>query len=178
MKRILSVLCIVALLALFVMPVGASASTVGYIKASNGGKVNVRSSMVTGASNVIDKLPTGTGVVVLKTINEWSYIRFKATNTGSNSTGYVLSKYIRSGYDTTGSTDNIKSCSTKNATVQPSANSRYVNLRQQPSVYGNVLVKCHKGYKLQITGLGNTWAKVYDPKTGKTGYMMKKFLKY
>ena len=178
MKRFLSVLCIVALLAVFVLPVGAFASTVGYIKASNGGKVNVRSSMVTGASNVIDKLPTGTGVVILKTVNEWSYIRFKATNTGTTTRGYVLSKYIREGYDTAGTTDNIKACSTKNATVQPSANSRYVNLRQQPSTYGNVLVKCHAGYKLKITGLGTTWAKVYDPKTGKSGYMMKKFLKY
>ncbi len=55
--------------------------------------------------------------------------------------------------------------------------SSYLNLREQPSLTAKVLAQYYNGIRLEVLEQGETWCKVYGRASGKTGYVMTRFVK-
>ena len=112
----------------------------GTHKAVTGGALNLRKEPSLEAS-VIRQYPSGTWMNVLSEEGEWSKVEV-----GGN-TGYVMSKYL-----TEANTD---------ATMYVRTNTgRGLNLRDMPSLEGNILTSFKPGTAVQVLVRGSGWHKV------------------
>ena len=177
--RILSVLCVVVM-ALTMLPLVGLADTTAYVSAPNGKAVNARSSMLTHCNNRVDSLPNGYKVSIISNNGTWSYCSFTHTTRGVTVKAYIQSRYLSgsSSAAITGvTTEGMMIISPTTVTVNPSSPTGYVNLRQAATKQSSVLARYYQGQTLTMTAKGSTWAQVYDPSTGRSGYMMLAFLR-
>ena len=162
--RLLSLVLVIVLL-VGMVPSFASASSVKYVKTSNGLSLNVRSSRKTHTSdNIIAKLSYGTKVTVLRTYSTgWSYIKWS----GSSKRGYVLSKCLSS----------TKPGTYKNVYKTVYDNERsYVSMRSSMKDHSNNIVKSLRvGTSVRVLETYSGWSKITYG--GYTGYIQNQYLK-
>lgn len=187
-KRTLSMLCAVLLLALAVIPAAALADSIAYVKTQSGCALRIRSSATTDEDNVIGKIAYGTKVTVKSKQGDWSRISVKLR--GKTVTGYVASRYLSSkkpavthtaaaneSTDTSSTSyANFKQVASYSAVVRPATTGGFVNLRWAPSKTAPVMTKLHDGDTLTVIAQNGTWAQVMDVNNGQVGYIMRRFL--
>ena len=133
------------------MPLSSMAET---HKVVHGGMLNLRQEPSLTAK-VLKQYPTGTWMTVLSEEGEWSKVEI------GGQTGYVMSKYLRE-------TD-------ASATLYVRTNTgRGLNLRDEPSLEGNVITSFKPGTAVTVLTHGKTWHKVSV--NGQTGYMNAQYL--
>lgn len=126
----------------------------GSYKVVTGGGLNLRQTPSLDAK-VIRQYPTGTWMTVLSEEGEWSKVEV------GGSTGYVMSKYL---------TD-----SASGSTLYVRTNTgRGLNLRDMPSLEGNILTSFKPGTAVDVLVRGAGWHKVSVD--GQTGYMDARYL--
>ena len=147
-KRCLRALAFALVLA---MPLASLAETFMVVK---GGSLNLRQQPSLSAK-VLGQYPTGTWMTVLSEDGEWSKVSVNGKE------GYVMNKYLASG--------------ASSSTLYVRTNTgRGLNLRDQPSLEGNIITSFKPGTAVEVLQRGNGWHKVSV--SGKTGYMASQFL--
>lgn len=142
---------VIALILALMLPVVSLAETSMVVK---GGALNMRKAPSLTAE-VIKQYPTGTWMTVIETEGEWSKVRVDGQE------GYVMSKYLS---DTAAST-----------TLYVRTNTGVgLNLRDQPSLEGNIITSFKPGTAVTLVLRGNGWYKVSV--NGVTGYMASRYL--
>ena len=133
------------------MPLSSMAETHKVVK---GGLLNLRQEPSLNAK-VIKQYPTGTWMTVLSEEGEWSKVEV-----GGN-TGYVMSKYL---------TDSASS-----STLYVKTNTgRGLNLRDEPSLEGNIITSFKPGTAVTVLMHGKSWHKVSVG--DQVGYMSAQYL--
>jgi len=133
------------------MPLSSMAETHKVVK---GGLLNLRQEPSLNAK-VIRQYPTGTWMTVLSEDGEWSKVEV-----GGN-TGYVMSKYL--------------SDSSSSSTLYVSTNTgRGLNLRDEPSLEGNIITSFKPGTAVTVLVRGQSWHKVSVG--DQVGYMSAQYL--
>lgn len=123
-------------------------------KVVRGGALNMRKEPSLSAQ-VLKQYPSGTWMTVLDDQGEWSKVRVNGLE------GYVMSKYLA---DSTG-----------DSTLYVRTNTgRGLNLRDLPSLEGNILGSFKPGTAVNVIARGNGWYKVTV--SGLTGYMSSRYL--
>lgn len=181
MKKLISaVLCAALLIAATTCAFANPASM--YVYTANGGALNMRSSMVTGADNLVTKVPYGATVDVISIVNDtWAKCGY------NNLEGYCMRRYLVDEMPqkpVRPETDNTLSNSMFNGmtacyytvTVRPTHPSGFVNLRWAPSLHAKIHGKYYAGGQLVVMAENNTWCQVLDENTNTMGFMVKKFL--
>lgn len=183
MKKLFSILLVIALL----LPIAASAGTIGsgpmYVYTKNGKSLNVRSEPHTG-DNVIGHLKFGAEVNVVGMYDGWAEIPWGDT------TAFIQASFLqwdKPDHKPTPQEDpneeerskqkrelnsevEIDPITIQVHTTRPSGR---VNLRKEPSKLGKRVESCTDGLLLQAIGETNNWYRATDPATGKTGYIYK-----
>lgn len=140
-----------ALLLVLMLPVVSLAESLMVVK---GGTLNLRKEP-SQSSQVLAQYPTGTWMTVLEQDGDWSKVKVEGKE------GYVMSKYLSS----------TSSDSTLYVRTNTGAN---LNLRDQPSLTGNVLGSYKPGTAVNVVLRGNGW---YQVKLGEQlGYMASRYL--
>ena len=133
------------------MPLSSMAET---HKVVHGGMLNLRQEPSLTAK-VIRQYPTGTWMTVLSEEGQWSKVSV------DGQTGYVMSQYLRD--------------SGSSSTLYVRTNTgRGLNLRDEPSLEGNILTSVKPGTAVTVLAHGKTWHKVSV--NGQTGYMYAQYL--
>ena len=123
-------------------------------KVVKGGALNMRAEPSLSAK-VLRQYPTGTWMTVLEDQGEWSKVRVNGLE------GYVMSKYL--------------SDTSSDSTLYVRTNTgRGLNLRDLPSLEGNIITSFKPGTAVTVLLRGNGWYKVSVG--GKTGYMASQYL--
>ena len=123
-------------------------------KVVQGGALNMRAEPSLSAQ-VLRQYPTGTWMTVLEDMGEWSKVRVNGL------VGYVMSKYL--------------SDTSSGSTLYVRTNTgRGLNLRDLPSLEGNIITSFKPGTAVTVLQRGNGWYKVSVD--GKTGYMASQYL--
>lgn len=137
-----------------------------WVYTKNGGNLNMRSAPADG-SKIIASLKNDTEVTVLLKGTKYWQIYTKGM------TGYVDSAYLAA-TPGSGSAPSGKSgwCVVNNAS--PTA---YLNLRESASSTARSLAKYQNGKQLEVLFAGTEWTRVKDTQSGKTGYVMTKYIK-
>jgi len=133
------------------MPVASMAETFMVVK---GGKLNLRQEPSLSAK-VLDQYPTGTWMTVLSEEGEWSKVSV------DGKTGYVMNKFLSS--------------SSSDSTLYVRTNTgRGLNLRDEPSLEGNIITSFKPGTAVEVLVRGSGWHKV---RVGEQiGYMSSQYL--
>ena len=114
---------------------------------------------------IITSVKNGQTVTVLQKGAEWCRVLVNGEE------GFMSTKYLRFGSQSTGST-----ATGKIAVVNNPKDTQVLNLRQSASLDAKVLDYYRNGVQVNILKAGTTWHKV-QVEDGKIGYMMAKFLK-
>ena len=123
-------------------------------KVVQGGALNMRAEPSLSAQ-VLRQYPTGTWMTVLEDMGEWSKVRVNGLE------GYVMSKYL--------------SDTSSDSTLYVRTNTgRGLNLRDLPSLEGNIITSFKPGTAVTVLLRGNGWYKVSVQ--GMTGYMASQYL--
>ncbi|NLX83486.1 MAG: SH3 domain-containing protein [Clostridiales bacterium] len=142
------------------------------VYSKNGGSVNLRSGPLLG-NNVIGAGSVGTVVTVYLKGSEYWYISMAGTY------GFMMSSFLTGGSGG-GSGSNpypnppIVIPGTTNAIVTNVG--KNLNLREQPNTGSRVLGSYPGKTAIQILSQGSVWSRVRVPLSGKTGYMMTRYL--
>lgn len=138
------------------------------------GKLNLRSSMSSGAS-IIKRIPQNAYVQVLTYGPEWCYVNYNGTK------GYVMTKFLTF----TGDVPSGDSGSTSTRPPESDGNTKYaqviteqgsLNLRAGMNTGATIIDRIPQYAYVQVLTTGITWCYVsYD---GQTGYVMTKFLSF
>ncbi len=147
-KRCLRALVFVLVLAL---PLVSLADTFKVVK---GGSLNLRETPSLSAK-ILGQYPTGTWMTVISEDGDWSEV------TVNGKSGYVMSKYLS---DT----------ASANTMYVRTNTGRGLNLRDQPSLQGNIIASYKPGTEVEIVLRGSGWHKVTVG--GNTGYMSSQYL--
>lgn len=140
-----------ALAVVLTLPAASMAETFMVVK---GGKLNLRQEPSLSAK-VLDQYPTGTWMTVLSEEGEWSRVSV------DGKTGYVMSKYLS------------ESASASTLYVRTNTG-RGLNLRDEPSLEGNIITSFKTGTAVEVLTRGASWHKVRV--NGQVGYMSAKYL--
>lgn len=180
-KKVLGILMVITTLFLAVVPAFASANSLGlldpaYVNCENGKSLNLRESP-NGA--IIGHLECGTEVWVLEHLrNGWTEITLK-----NGKTGYVMTKFLQEKkpgkYEITEREDNfreVRRTYTVTAKALNKKTEKSVGLRVKPNKTSKAIRTLYEGDELEVLAVGNTWLKVYDPETGRTGYVAKDYV--
>ncbi len=147
-KRCLRALALVLALALPLCSLAES------YKVVTGGALNLRKEPSLNAQ-VLKQYPSGTWMTVISEENGWSKVKVDGRE------GFVMSKYLSDG--------------SNNTTLYVRTNTgRGLNLRDQPSLQGNILGSYKTGTAVSVISRGNGWYKVSVD--GQTGYMSSQYL--
>lgn len=177
MKRILSLICAVVL-AMTALTFAASADGMAaFVNCGNGKPLNIRSSMLTHCNNRVASLEDGHAVTILSVTGDWSYIQFVNPANGRTMKGYCQSRYLKSGSAPT-SYETMTACNPTTVWVRPTSPTGHVKMRSGATKQASVIARFPQGYALTMTAHGKSWALVYDPNSGNSGYMMLDFLAY
>ena len=140
-----------ALLLALMLPLVSLAEVSKVVK---GGALNMRAEPSLSAQ-VLRQYPTGTWMTVLEDMGEWSKVRVNGLE------GYVMSKYL--------------SDTSSDSTLYVRTNTgRGLNLRDLPSLEGNIITSFKPGTAVTVLLRGNGWYKVSVQ--GMTGYMASQYL--
>lgn len=158
----------------FIRTTGGGGGSSAYIYSPNGGSVNLRSAPSL-TSTVIGRGAPGTGVsVILKGTRFW-YINLAGT------AGFMDSTFLRSG--TGGGNPPIGQNPQPNPPVViPGSTNAIVtgpnrlNLRETASTSSRSIGSYPSQTAIRITRQGLTWSRVFVPLSGKSGYMMTRYL--
>ena len=123
-------------------------------KIVHGGMLNLRQEPSLNAK-VIRQYPSGTWMTVLSEEGEWSKVEV------NGATGYVMSKYLTDG-------------SSASTLYVRTNTGRGLNLRDEPSLEGNILTSFKPGTAVEVLVRGQSWHKVSV--NGQTGYMAAQYL--
>ena len=149
---------------------GMSSVGTATIYSKNGGSVNLRSAP-SYSSMVIGTGAPGTVVNVYLKGNKFWYIGMAGTY------GFMDASFLTGGGASGGNpvpNPPVVIPSTTNAIVSKAAVS--LNLREQPSTSSRVIGTYKAETAIQVQSQGSVWSRVKVPLSGKTGYMMTRFL--
>ncbi len=189
-KKGLCLLLGVMLLIPFAVPALAATATnyvTYYVVTADKGPLNVRSSPIAPAKNVIGSLQYGASVTVVSFTQDrsWAIIIYGKQN------AYVMTRYLNLNppasqiqpvekYEETVEDLNRIFRSMRPAdydvVARPSRASGWVNLRWAPSLEAEVVQRCYDGYALHVIQSSSTWALVEDLETGNVGFISTKYL--
>ena len=140
-----------ALAVALALPAASMAETFMVVK---GGSLNLREQPSLDAK-VLGQYATGTWMTVLSEDGEWSKVSV------NGKTGYVMNKYL--------------SASAADSTLYVRTNTgRGLNLRDEPSLEGNIITSFKPGTAVSVLVRGNSWHKVSV--NGTVGYMSAQYL--
>lgn len=142
---------IVALVLALMLPLVSLAETFMVVK---GGALNLRAEPSLNAK-VLGQYPSGTWMSVIESEGDWSKVKVNGQE------GYVMSKYLA---ETDGG----------NTLYVRTNTGRGLNLRDQPSLEGNIMGSYKPGTAVNVISRGNGWYKVSI--SGVTGYMASQYL--
>ena len=142
---------------------GSDAST-GYVSASNGKPVNMRTGPAMNYS-ALTSVPNTAAIEVLLKGNGFWQIRYNGIS------GYMSSAFIHD----SGSGGITPTPMTDGYLIVSNPNSGKVNLRAQASLSSKVLTQYNNGVRLEIIDGGLNWCKVYNKSSGLTGYIMTRY---
>lgn len=153
--------------ALVLCAASASADTL-FVSTPNGKTVNMR----TGAGkryNVLKRVPNGYAVTVDEEDESgWLLCTYEGYH------GYIDSSFLS---EMPGAIyDFALNC--YEASVKPSRDGGYVNLRKQPTKESGVICRYNKGDELFVLRTNSTWSLIYDPNSCDYGFMQSSFLSY
>ena len=186
MKKMLSILLVMITILGLMIPVFASAQeqTVApgtmWVNCADGKRLNVRSEPKTG-KNLLYRLDCGTKVEVVyvdPNAKGWAYI----TTQGHKQGGYVMTKFLVSSkpgkYEITERDDNFRAVTPYMVTTVALNNKsdRSVGLRVKPNKTASAIRRLSAGEQLQVVAVAKTWSKVYDPFTGRYGYVANDYI--
>ena len=146
--------------------VNGGSSTTATVTASSGSTVNLREGPST-SYGVLYRVPIGSRVSVLLKGNNFWKIRYNGL------TGYMSSSFLSSGYTPAPTAVPYTS---GYAVVSNISSYQSVNMRAQPSTSAQVLAQYSAGTRFQVVAQGKTWCKLYGTASGRTGYIMTKYL--
>jgi len=190
MKKVITVILTVALLAALALPAVADAFT---LYASQGG-VKVYAKKDTG-SKVYRKLSRGEKVLIEKKSGKWYAILVEDPSGDGQTLGWIQAKYL----STTKPSKKKKATPAPKATVSPQreinrvldtmrdvdpydaevvtkTEKGTVALRRQPTTGGKLILHLMNGARVRVLAEGQEWFEVIDPDSGNTGYMASKYI--
>ncbi len=144
------------------------------VVSSSGKTVNLRSGPST-AYSVITRVPLGKSVSILLKGNSYWKVSYNGTE------GFMSSSFLSTSGVTPGGGSSSGGTGTKPATsgyviVSNPNSANLLNLRAQPSSSAKILAQYQNGTRFEVIAQGQTWCKVYGTASGRTGYMMTKYL--
>ena len=160
MKKLICLLLVALLVAALPMSALAAGKTV-YISSTGSGSLNLRSGPGKDYS-VKGYVFHGDTVTVQDSSGEWSKVKVD----GTGKTGWIKTKYIN------GTTKDLGT-GTKTVKV-PSGDS--LNLRSGPGTSYATKGKVKNGATVKVLGTEDDWVKITDKGTGKTGWIMAKYI--
>jgi len=158
-----------------------------YVVTADRGPLNVRSSPIAPANNIIGSLQYGAAVSVISFTQDrnWAIIAYGRQN------AYVMTRYL----NLTAPVRKVEPVEKVGETVEdinriframrpadydvvtrPSRASGWVNLRWAPSLEAEIIQRCYDGYALHVIQSSSSWAMVEDPETGNVGFISTKYL--
>ena len=139
------------------------------IRSKNGGSVNLRSGP-SYASSVIGSGAHGTTVTVYLKGNKFWYIGLAGTY------GFMDATFLGGGSSGSNPVPNppVVIPGSTNAIITNTG--KNLNLREQPSTSSRVLGSYPGNTAIQVQSQGTVWSRVKVPLSGKTGYMMTRYL--
>lgn len=148
-------------------------STTKFVKTSNKGSLNLRSSKSTSSTkNIVGNIPYGTKISVLSTSGKWSYVKY------GNTKGYVLSSLLSSKAPDAQSTSSTSTVSTKSTGTKyiTSTNGKSVNFRSSASSKSrkNIITSLPVGTKVTTYGTTGKWTRIRYG--SRYGYVMTTYL--
>ena len=192
MKKAITVILAIALLAAIALPAVADAFTL-YVTQSG---VKVYAKKSTGAK-VYQKLSRGEKVLIEKKSGSWYAILVEDPAGDGQTLGWIQAKYL----STTKPSKKKKSSQTTPATVTPSSTKEIervldtmrpvepydaqvvtktergtVALRRRPTQAGQLILHLVNGSALKVLAEGEDWFQVTDPASGNTGYMASRYI--
>lgn len=189
-KKGLCLLLGVMLLIPFAVPALAATATsyvTYYVVTADKGPLNVRSSPIAPANNIIGSLQYGASVTVISFTQDrnWAIIIFGQQN------AYVMTRYlslnspvkvvepVEKVVETVEDLNRIFRSmrpADYDVVARPSRASGWVNLRWAPSMEAEVVQRCYDGYALHVIQSSSAWALVEDLETGNVGFISTKYL--
>ena len=178
-KRIVSLL-LAAVIAAMLVPSFAGAEWIMYVYTDDGKTLNVRSDPSVG-NNLLGRLDYGSAVSVRMTsANGWACIDYNAPANGN--VAYVQTRFLVSSkpgkYEITERDDNFRAVTPYMVTTVALNNKsdRSVGLRVKPNKTASAIRRLSAGEQLQVVAVAKTWSKVYDPFTGRYGYVANDYI--
>ena len=191
MRWVSLMLCVLLTLPLLAASAATSAERTNavtyYVNTANKGGLNVRSSPVAPADNVLGSVQYGAAVSVLNFTEDqnWAVILY------GNRTGYVMTRYLsrtRPGVVTPAPEKAVETLAdinrifrsmrkvSYNVVARPSRASGWVNLRWAPSLDAEVVQRCYDGYQLHVIQQSGSWAMAEDRSTGNVGFISMQYI--
>lgn len=182
MKKLLSIALVIVTVFSLMIPVFASAGVVYgqemWVNCADGKTLNLRKEPSTVTGKLITRLECGTKVTVLDDLgNGW----LKVT-TGKNA-GYVMAKFLVASkpgkYEITERSDNFITVQNPYFVTAKALNDKTiesVGLRVRPNKTSEAIRRLVAGDQLQVLAKGKVWSRVFDLKTGRTGYVANDYM--
>ncbi|MDQ0230595.1 SH3 domain-containing protein, partial [Metabacillus malikii] len=136
--------------------------TTKYVSVTSG-SLNMRVGASTGTT-ILTSLKSGTAVEVISETNGWSKIQV------SGKEGYVSSKYLTAGVQSTTPSTNVP----KPVTKYVSVTSGTLNVRTKPTTTASIMIKLAKDKEVKVLSDANGWSKVEV--FGQVGYVSSQYL--
>ncbi len=180
MKKLISVIAILAAVFALMVPAFASAAVNPgqemWVNCDNGLRLNLRTGPGTNCS-LITRLDNGKKVEILEALDGgWVKV------TDGKVTGFVMSKFLwerKPGkYEITEREDTFVQVApyTVSAKALNAKTVSSVGLRVKPNKTSRAIRRLEAGDELQVVARGKVWSKVVDLRTGKTGYAANDYL--
>ena len=185
MKKRVALILAALTIALCILPMSAMAQTM-YVKSANGKSVHVRTTPITGTSNVICDIPYGGSVNVTGYLNStWAIV----TNPVGSGECYMMAKFLVSYYPgayvptttTTGTATDASFSSFKQVeeytvSVKTARSGAIAKLRWAPSKSAALMQTLYAGSTVTVLAEGKDWYQVRDENTGKVGFLNVAFI--
>ena len=160
MKKLISAIIASLLILTLILPVAALAEDASvYVSSTGKGSLNLRSGPGKDYS-VKGYVFHGSKVSEISTSGEWSKV--KVSETGK--TGWIKTKYIDGTTAELGDGKKTVSCSSS------------LNLRSGPGTNYSVKGTVKNGTTVKVLNTEDSWVKITDYSTGKTGWIMEKYV--
>ena len=186
MKKLMSVVMIVMMIAAVMVPMCASANAIApntdmWVNCKNGKNLNVRTAPNTKDSKILYRLTPGTKVEIDNTVaapKGWAFVN----TAGHKDGGFVMTKFLQVSkpgkYEITERDDHFVAVTPYivSAKALNSKTDVSVGLRVKPNKTSQAIRRLDAGDQLQVIARGKVWSKVVDLQTGKTGYVANDYL--
>ena len=183
-KKLLSLGLILMTLLGLMIPMFASAEVAPagsnmWVNCADGRRLNVREAPNKGAK-LLYRIESGKKVDILNpsAAPGWAYVR----ESGKNTCGYVMTKFLVESkpgkYEITERSDNFTKVASYTVTAKAlnAKTTKSVGLRVSPNKTAKMVRRLQAGDQLTVLETAKTWSKVFDPLTGKTGYVANDYM--